>query len=62
MRSVLVNDDGAGRSVDDVMRTAQALQYVDSHEGEGCPVNWQPGEKSIGTNSDDAKAFFKEWA
>ena len=44
------------------MRTIQALQYVDSNEGEGCPVNWQPGEKSIGTNSDDAKAFFKEWA
>lgn len=62
VRSVLVNDDGAGRSVDDTMRTVQALQYGDSHEGEGCPANWKPGDRTIATNADGAKDFFESWA
>mmetsp|Transcript_26048 Transcript_26048/g.51968 ORF Transcript_26048/g.51968 Transcript_26048/m.51968 type:complete len:80 (+) Transcript_26048:96-335(+) len=62
VRSVLVNDDGAGRSVKEVVRTVQALQYSDNHDGEGCPANWKPGEKTIKTDADGAKEFFKEWA
>ena len=27
VRSVIINDDGAGRNVDEVIRTVQALQY-----------------------------------
>jgi peroxiredoxin (alkyl hydroperoxide reductase subunit C) len=62
VRSVTVNDDGAGRSIDEVIRTVQALQYADSHKGEACPAGWTPGQKTIKTNADGAKEFFKEWA
>ncbi|GMH85917.1 hypothetical protein TrVE_jg2661 [Triparma verrucosa] len=62
VRSVIINDDGAGRNVDEVIRTVQALQYSDSHEGEGCPANWTPGSKTIKTNADGAKEFFEAWA
>jgi alkyl hydroperoxide reductase subunit AhpC len=43
VREVLVNDDAVGRSVDEVLRLVQALQYADAHDGEACPVNWTPG-------------------
>jgi peroxiredoxin (alkyl hydroperoxide reductase subunit C) len=59
VRSVLVNDDGAGRNVEEVMRTVQALQYIDSHDGEGCPAGWTPGAATIKTDSDGAKEFFR---
>ncbi|GMH67396.1 hypothetical protein TrRE_jg798 [Triparma retinervis] len=62
VRSVIINDDGAGRSIEEVTRTVQALQYSDTHEGEGCPANWTPGGKTIKTNADESKEFFKEWA
>ena len=61
VRSVVVNDDGAGRSVDEVIRTLQALQYADGHKGEACPAGWSPGGKSIKTDVDGAKEFFKTW-
>jgi alkyl hydroperoxide reductase subunit AhpC len=59
VRSVLINDDGAGRNVEEVMRTVQALQYVDSHEGEGCPANWSPGAATIKTDPNGSKDYFK---
>ena len=62
VRSVTVNDDGAGRNVDEVLRTVQALQYADNHEGEACPANWKPGDKTIKTDPNGSKEFFKDWA
>ena len=62
VRSVTVNDDGAGRNVEEVLRTVQALQYADEHHGEACPAGWVPGQKTIKTNADGAKEFFREWA
>ncbi len=62
VRSVAVNDDGAGRNVDEVVRTVQALQYADAHKGEACPAGWTPGAKTIKTDADGAKDFFREWA
>jgi alkyl hydroperoxide reductase subunit AhpC len=38
-----VNDLGIGRNVDEILRVLQALQT-----GENCPVNWKPGEKTLG--------------
>lgn len=37
------NDTGVGRSVSEVVRTLAALQT-----GELCPVEWKPGEKTLG--------------
>jgi len=43
-----VNALGVGRSVDEVLRTLAAIQYVAEH-GEVCPAGWQPGEATIDT-------------
>ena len=42
IRFVSVHDLDVGRSVDEVLRTLDALQT-----GELCPCNWQPGEKTL---------------
>ena len=62
IRSITVNDEQVGRNIDEVMRLVEGFQYADSHDGEGCPANWQPGKKTIEANPDGSKAFFKAMA
>jgi alkyl hydroperoxide reductase subunit AhpC len=40
---ILKHTTGIGRSVDETVRSLQALQ-----SGELCPVGWKPGEKTLG--------------
>jgi peroxiredoxin (alkyl hydroperoxide reductase subunit C) len=46
VRHQLVNDLPIGRSVDEALRTVDALQHVEKN-GEVCPANWKKGEKAI---------------
>lgn len=46
IRSIQINDDAVGRSVDEALRLIQAFQFADAN-GEVCPANWQPGDKAI---------------
>ncbi len=46
VRHQLVNDLPLGRNIDEVLRTLDALQYVEEH-GEVCPANWSPGKESL---------------
>jgi len=46
VRHALINDLPLGRSVDEALRTLDALQFVDTH-GEVCPANWQKGEAAM---------------
>ncbi|NDK11235.1 MAG: peroxiredoxin, partial [Armatimonadetes bacterium] len=39
----LVHNLGVGRSVDEVLRALKAFQT-----GELCPINWQPGQDTLG--------------
>lgn len=43
IRHATINDTGVGRSVDETVRTLQALQT-----GELCPQNWKPGKRTLG--------------
>ncbi|MEK7600371.1 MAG: peroxiredoxin [Patescibacteria group bacterium] len=43
LRWMMVSDNSVGRSVKEVHRALQALQT-----GELCPVEWNPGEKTLG--------------
>jgi alkyl hydroperoxide reductase subunit AhpC len=43
LRYAQMNDTGVGRSVSEVIRTLAALQT-----GELCPVEWKPGQKTLG--------------
>lgn len=42
LQHMSVNALGVGRSVDETLRTLQALQT-----GELCPANWKPGQKTL---------------
>lgn len=46
VRHQIVNDLPIGRSVDEALRTLDALQYTEEH-GEVCPANWKEGEEAM---------------
>jgi len=53
----LVNNLPLGRSVDEVLRLVDALQFTEKH-GEVCPANWQKGKKAMRPNEEGLKEFF----
>ncbi|CAG7877857.1 unnamed protein product [Brassica rapa] len=53
-----INNLGIGRSVDETMRTLQALQYIQENPDEVCPAGWQPGEKSMKPDPKLSKEYF----
>jgi peroxiredoxin (alkyl hydroperoxide reductase subunit C) len=57
VRHQVVNDLPLGRSVDEALRMAKALQFVETH-GEVCPANWQEGAATIKPNPQGSKEFF----
>lgn len=46
LRVAQINDTPIGRSVDEVLRLVDAIQFHEEH-GEVCPVNWKKGDKGI---------------
>jgi alkyl hydroperoxide reductase subunit AhpC len=46
IRSITINDEQVGRSVDETYRLVQAFQHADKN-GVVCPANWKPGSKTI---------------
>ncbi len=53
-----VNNLSFGRSVDETLRTLQAIQHVQSHPDEVCPAGWQPGDKTMTPDPVKSKDFF----
>lgn len=53
-----INNLSFGRSVDETLRTLQAIQHVQSHPDEVCPAGWQPGDKTMNPDSVKSKEFF----
>ena len=53
----LVNNLPLGRSVEEVLRLVDALQFTEKH-GEVCPANWQKGKKAMSPNGEGLKEFF----
>lgn len=52
-----VNNLGIGRSVDETLRTLQAIQTV-KRTGEVCPANWKPGDDTMKADPSGSKAYF----
>ena len=46
VRHALVNDLPLGRNVDEAIRILDALQFFEKN-GEVCPANWHPGDKTM---------------
>lgn len=59
VRSVQINDDQVGRSVEETLRLLQAFQWAEKHAGEACPASWTPGADTIKTNPYESKEYFK---
>lgn len=53
-----VHNFSFGRSVDETLRVLQAIQHVQAHPEEVCPVDWQPGEKTMNPDPVKSKDFF----
>ena len=53
-----INNLSFGRSVDETLRTLQAIQHVQSHPDEVCPAGWQPGDQTMVPDPVKSKVFF----
>ncbi len=42
-----IHDNSIGRSLKEILRKLQAAIFVREHKGEVCPVNWEPGKKTL---------------
>jgi peroxiredoxin (alkyl hydroperoxide reductase subunit C) len=54
-----VNNLSFGRSVDEALRTLQAIQYCQENRDEVCPVNWKPGQKTMKPDPVNSKVYFE---
>lgn len=57
IRHQLVNDLPLGRSVDEVLRLIDALEFHEKN-GEVCPANWKDGEKAMKPNQEGLASYF----
>jgi peroxiredoxin (alkyl hydroperoxide reductase subunit C) len=59
VRHQVVNDMPLGRSVDEVLRMIDALQFTEEY-GEVCPANWKKGEKSLKPTQEGIATYLSE--
>jgi len=59
VRHQVVNDLPLGRSVDEAIRTLDALLYFEKN-GEVCPANWQVGNKSMQPTQEGLEKYFAQ--
>jgi peroxiredoxin (alkyl hydroperoxide reductase subunit C) len=61
VRHALVNDLPLGRSVDEAIRTLDALQFFEEN-GEVCPANWHKGDEGIHETRESVGAYLAKSA
>jgi peroxiredoxin (alkyl hydroperoxide reductase subunit C) len=61
VRHALVNDLPLGRSVDEAIRTLDALQFFEEN-GEVCPANWHKGDAGIHETRESVGAYLAKSA
>ena len=59
LQTFTVNNLGVGRNVDETLRLIQAYQFV-AENGEVCPANWTPGEKTMKPDPVGSQEYFKD--
>jgi peroxiredoxin (alkyl hydroperoxide reductase subunit C) len=59
VRSEIVNDLGLGRSVDETLRTLDALIHYEKH-GEVCPAEWHEGQEALKPTFEDIAKYLSE--
>jgi peroxiredoxin (alkyl hydroperoxide reductase subunit C) len=58
LQHATINNMAFGRSVDETLRTLQAIQHVQSHPDEVCPIDWQPGDQTMNPDPVKSKIYF----
>ncbi len=53
-----INNLSFGRSVDETLRVLKAIRHVQTNNREVCPVDWQPGSKTINPDPVKSKEYF----
>ena len=59
VRHQVVNDMPLGRSVDEVLRMVDALQFFEEN-GEVCPANWHKGEEGLEATQEGIASFLSK--
>jgi len=54
-----INNLSFGRSVDETIRTLQAIQHSQNNPDEVCPVNWKPGQRTMKPDPVGSKVYFE---
>lgn len=61
VRHALINDLPIGRSVDEALRTLDALIFHEEH-GDVCPANWHEGEEAMKPSAEGVAAYLAKHA
>ncbi len=61
VRSQIINDLPLGRSIDELVRIFDALQYHEKH-GEVCPAGWQKGDKGMVASTSGVAQYLENHA
>jgi peroxiredoxin (alkyl hydroperoxide reductase subunit C) len=56
VRHQVVNDMPLGRSIEEVLRLVDALQFTEEY-GEVCPANWKKGDKALTPTQDGIASY-----
>ncbi len=59
VRAQIVNDLPLGRSMDEILRLFDALQFTEEH-GEVCPANWKKGDKGMNASPEGVAKYLTE--
>ena len=54
-----VNNLLCGRSIDELLRILQSIQYIKANPGQACPVDWKYGDKTLSSHPLKSKVYFK---
>jgi peroxiredoxin (alkyl hydroperoxide reductase subunit C) len=57
----VVNNLGLGRSIDEMLRMVDALQFTEKH-GEVCPANWQAGDDAMTPSAEGVAEYLTKHA
>lgn len=55
-----VNNLLCGRSINELLRILQSIQYVKANPGQACPVDWKYGTKILYSHPLKSKVYFKK--
>ena len=55
-----INNSLCGRSINEILRVLKAIQYVQNHPGQVCPVDWEYGDKTLSSYPLKSQIHFKE--